>query len=112
MLTFLVCVLVAICGLVCIRMGISMKRGNISLLHDYHRSRVGETDGPALGRAAGRGTILVGVSVLILGVCMAAALLLDTTAFLWAGMAFFAAGLTVGTVQIARAVNRYNKGFF
>ena len=112
MLTFLVSILEAICGLVCIRLGSSMMKGNISLLHDYHRSRVEEKDGPALGKKAGSGMILVGAGLLAFGILMAAALLLDSTVFLWMGMALFVAGLLVGTVRMMRAVNQYNKGIF
>ena len=112
MLTFLVSILVAICGLVCIRLGSSMMKGNISLLHDYHRSRVEEKDGPALGKKAGSGMILVGVGLLAFGVLMAAALLLDNTLFLWIGMALFVAGLVAGTVRMMGAVKQYNKGIF
>lgn len=48
-----------IVGVVCIVLGISNMRGNISSLHSYHRKRVSEEDRVPLGKKVGLGTILV-----------------------------------------------------
>ena len=112
MLAILISLMVGLTGLVCIGLGISMKRGNISLLHDYHRSRVKPEDAPALGKAAGGGMMLVGISILVYAVSMAAVVLLDVQWLLWAGLCVFTAGLALGILRITRALNRYNNGIF
>ena len=43
----------ALVGVVCIVLGISNMKGNISSLHSYHRSRVSEEDRIPFGRMVG-----------------------------------------------------------
>ena len=50
-------------GVVCIVLGISNMRGNISSLHSYHRSRVSEEDRIPFGKQVGLGTIIVGIGI-------------------------------------------------
>jgi hypothetical protein len=53
-------VVTALVGIVCIVLGISNMKGNISSLHSYHRSRVSEEDRIPFGKKVGLGTIIIG----------------------------------------------------
>ena len=53
-------------GIVCIVLGISNMRGNISSLHSYHTHRVSEEDRIPFGKMVGLGTIIVGAGIMIL----------------------------------------------
>lgn len=102
----------AIVGLICIVIGISNRKGNISSLHSYHRERVTEEDRPAFGKAVGTGMIIVGVSVIIMGIATLVAMLSDTPAYAIVGMVMMFVGLAVGLVISFRAMIKYNKGIF
>ena len=55
-------------GVVCIILGISNMRGNISSLHSYHRHRVSEEDRIPFGKQVGLGIIIVGISIIVFSV--------------------------------------------
>jgi hypothetical protein len=52
-------------GILCIFLGSLNMKGNISLLHSYHRKRVLEKDRIPFGRKVGIGTIIIGVSIIL-----------------------------------------------
>ena len=98
-------------GILCIALGLSNMRGNLSTLHSYHRHRVSEADRLPFGRAIGRGTIVMGVAFVLFGGLTA----LDryTKANLVPiSYGIFIGGLVVGLVLVVYALIRYNKGIF
>jgi hypothetical protein len=98
-------------GILCIVLGASHMRGNLSTLHSYHRHRVSEADRLPFGRAIGRGTVILGGGLVLFGILTA----LDryTKASLVAlSYGVFISGLVVGLVLIVYALIRYNKGIF
>ncbi|MBR4887645.1 MAG: hypothetical protein IKU17_00705 [Clostridia bacterium] len=99
-------------GMVCIALGISNMKGNISSLHSYHRSRVTEEDRLSFGRLVGLGTIIIGGVLVIYGLLMGAALYTHVQAFTLAGTIVLIAGLVVGLGLSFYAMLRYNKGIF
>lgn len=70
-----------IVGVVCILLGVSNMRGNISSLHFYHRYRVSEEDRMPFGKKVGIGTILCGCGIIVFSVLSAATLLTDNQFF-------------------------------
>ena len=64
-------------GIICIVLGISNMRGNISSLHSYHRNRVSEENRKPFGRIVGLGTIIVGVGIMLYGGMIGLALYLE-----------------------------------
>ena len=57
-----------IIGLVLIIIGIFNMKGNISLLHSYHRKRVKKEDIIPFGKKVGIGSIIIGIAIIIAGV--------------------------------------------
>ena len=53
-----------IIGLVLIVIGIFNTKGNISLLHSYHRKRIKEEDIKPFGKKVGIGTIIIGITII------------------------------------------------
>ena len=86
--------------------GILNFRGNVSLIHWYHRTRIQPEDLPRYGRVMGIGTILVGLSV-------AVAVVLERV-LLWvtASYVVLALGLAAGFGFILYGQFKYNKGIF
>ena len=99
-------------GVVCIVLGISNMRGNISSLHSYHRSRVSEEDRIPFGKQAGLGTIIVGIGIIVFSVLSSVTLYTENDIFILVGTAVLIIGIILGLVISFRAMIKYNKGIF
>ncbi len=95
-------------GILCIVLGVSNMRGNISSLHSYHRKRVREEDRLPFGRLVGLGTVIIGASILLCNF----AYLLKTPFFHAVGTAILVVGLIVGLGISFYAMKKYNNGIF
>ena len=56
-----------IIGLIIIIIGILNMKGNISLLHSYHRKRVKKEDIIPFGKKVGIGNIIIGITIILAG---------------------------------------------
>ena len=99
-------------GVVCIFLGISNMRGNISSLHSYHRSRVSEEDRIPFGKQVGLGTIIVGIGIIVYSLLLSVTLYTENDIFTLVGTAFLIIGIILGLVISFRAMIKYNKGIF
>ena len=99
-------------GIVCIVLGVSNMRGNISSLHSYHRHRVSEEDRIPFGKKIGLGTIIIGLGIIIFSGLSAAALYTENDTFVLIGTAIMIAGMVIGLAISFRAMIKYNKGIF
>ena len=99
-------------GVVCIVLGISNMRGNISSLHSYHRSRVSEEDRIPFGKQVGLGIIIVGIGIIVFSVLSSATLYTENDIFILVGTAVLIIGIILGLVISFRAMIKYNKGIF
>ena len=99
-------------GVVCIALGISNMRGNISSLHSYHRNRVSEEDRIPFGKQVGLGTIIVGIGIIIFGVLSSVTLYTENDIFVLVGTVILIVGIILGLVISFRAMIKYNKGVF
>ncbi len=101
-----------IIGVVCIILGISNMRGNISSLHSYHRHRVSEEDRIPFGKKVGLGTIIIGIAIIVFSALSAISLYTDNQVFILVGTAILIAGLVVGIIMSFAAMIKYNNGIF
>ena len=94
-----------IIGLALIAVGIFNIRGNISLLHSYHRKRVKEEDVIPFGKRVGIGSVIIGISIILAGIF---------TIFNYTRISnvIIAIGLIIGSIIIFGAMFKYNKGIF
>lgn len=99
-------------GIVCVALGISNTRGNISSLHSYHRNRVAPEDVLPFGKKVGLGTIIIGCAIMIFSVLSAVALYTENQLFTLVGTAVMIIGLVVGMIIAFHAMIKYNKGIF
>ena len=99
-------------GVVCIVLGISNMRGNISSLHSYHRHRVSEEDRIPFGKQVGLGTIIIGVGIMVFSVLSSVTLYTENDIFILIGTAILIIGIILGLVISFRAMIKYNKGVF
>ena len=109
MLSFIPFIIV---GVVLIVIGITNLRGNISSLHSYHTHRVSEQDRLPLGKRVGVGKIILGASVILLGISSSLAILLENKVFMYVGTGVFFVAATVGSAISLFAIIKYNKGLF
>jgi len=105
-------VITFIIGVVCVILGISNMRGNISSLHSYHRHRVSEEDRIPFGKKVGIGTIIIGGSIIFFSILSAVTFLTENQSFILGGSVILIAGLVVGIIVTFRAMIKYNKGIF
>ena len=99
-------------GVVCIVLGISNMRGNISSLHSYHRSRVSEEDRIPFGKQVGLGTIIVGIGIIVFSVLSSVTLYTENDIFILVGTAILIIGIILGLIICFHAMIKYNKGIF
>ena len=101
-----------IVGIVCIVIGISNMRGNISTLHSYHRTRVKEEDRIPFGKMVGLGTITVGAGVILFGILSMLGDLLTTEWLIIAATVVMIVAIVVGLGIAFAAMKKYNGGIF
>ena len=99
-------------GVICIVLGISNMKGNISSLHSYHRNRVSEEDRIPFGKQVGLGTIIVGIGIIVFSVLSSVTLYTENDIFILVGTAVLIIGIILGLVISFRAMIKYNKGIF
>ena len=99
-------------GVVCIVLGISNMRGNISTLHSYHRHRVSEEDRIPFGKQVGLGTMIIGIGIIIFSVLFAVTLYTENNIFILIGTAVLIVGFVAGLIISFKAMIKYNKGIF
>jgi hypothetical protein len=94
-----------IIGLIIIIIGILNMKGNISLLHSYHRKRVKKEDIIPFGKKVGIGSIIIGITIILSGIF---------TFFKYTHICniVLSIGLTIGFIIIFYAMLKYNKGIF
>ena len=105
-------IVTALVGVVCIVLGISNMKGNISSLHSYHRKRVSEEDRIPFGKKVGLGTIIIGAVIIVFSGLSAVTLYTDNEVFTLIGTGILIAGIIVGLVISFKAMIKYNKGIF
>ena len=99
-------------GIICIIIGISNRKGNISTLHSYHRKRVTEENRIPFGKQVGLGMIVIGIALILFGILSYLALRLDNNLFLTVGFAIMIVGMAAGLGISFAAMIKYNKGIF
>ncbi len=99
-------------GVLCIVIGIFNMKGNIEMLHSYHRKRVSEEDRLPFGKLVGKGMIIMGVSIMIYSVLSALTLYLENDVYTIIGVVIMVVGFIVGLGMAFYAMIKYNKGIF
>ena len=99
-------------GIALIIIGVITFRGNISLLHSYHRKRVSEEDKIPFARQTGIGLIIVGAGMCVGNIFMIVEYITEQAIFNLVGTAILIAGLIVGLAISFWAMKKYNKGIF
>ena len=101
-----------IIGIVIIVIGIFNIKGNVSMMHSYHRKRVKPEDILPFGRLVGLGMIIIGVSLISMGVLSYLAVALQNELLLKIGYVTLIVGFIVGLGINFYAMFKYNKGIF
>ena len=101
-----------IIGVVVILMGISHRKGNISLLHSYHRNRVKEEDKIPYGKLLGLGMFIIGGTLMVVGGLTFAEASIAENIYSILRNVVLIGGLAAGCGVVFFAMFKYNKGIF
>ncbi len=99
-------------GAICVVIGISNMKGNISSLHSYHRNRVAEEEKLPFGKMVGLGTIICGGGLIINSIFSAISTFTEKQIYLIIGTTIMIIGIIVGLSISFWAMIKYNKGIF
>lgn len=102
----------ALIGIVFIVLGIIHLKGNISLLHSYHRKRVKEEYKVPFGRMTGTGIIIIGGALIVSGVLSYLSTYLQMEVLMTISYVVTGVGFVAGLIFIFYAMIKYNKGVF
>ncbi len=102
----------AVIGVIIIIIGIINRKGNVSMLHSYHRKRVSKEDMLPFGKLVGLGMIIIGISLIIMGALNFIATALNDNTYLILGNVASISGLVIGSIIAFYAMIKYNKGIF
>ena len=91
-------------GVILIVVGILNAKGNISMLHSYHRKRVKEEDVIPFGKKIGAGSIIMGLTIIAAGITDLLSLNIANIVLV--------VGFIPGIILIVYAMMKYNKGIF
>ena len=105
-------IVIFLVGVICIVLGISNMKGNISSLHSYHRNRVSEEDRIPFGKQVGLGTIIIGIGIMVFSALSAITLYIENNIFVLVGTVLLIGAIIIGLVISFRAMIKYNKGIF
>ena len=90
-------------------LGIAIYQGNTKLIHDYHQTRVKESERREYGREFAKGMFTICVTLVISGMT---ALFANNGAIAAASVIVLFAGLIAAIVILAKVQKKYNGGFF
>ena len=102
----------AVFGLILAVIGILNLKGNVSMLHSYHRHRVTEEDMKPLGKRVGIGMLICGGASFLYGLFSLFYDLTKHLVFVGIGVAVLLVGLAIGIALMLKAIIKYNKGLF
>lgn len=98
--------LLAVIGIICCYMGWRIwKKEQITLIHDYHYTKVKEKDKKPYTKRMGQALILMGAGMALTGI-------VDFVTFSMCGWIIFGVSFCVGLVMMVRAQMKYNHGIF
>lgn len=99
-------------GVLCIFLGISNMRGNLSSLHSYHRRRVSKEDRIPFGKKVGLGTVICGCAITVYSILSAFSYYFENEPLAVVGAVLLVVGLLAGLGLSFYAMFKYNKGIF
>ncbi len=105
-------IVLIILGIVFIIIGIFNRKGNVSILHSYHRKRVAEEDKISFGKLVGIGMMIIGITFIVSGVLTFLATALQQNIYLIIAKVLMCVNFVIGIVIILYAMKKYNKGIF
>lgn len=105
-------IMALIIGIILIFIGILNTKGNVSMLHSYHRHRVSEKNIIPFGKLVGLGTIIIGCSIILYDALFTITFFTDVKTYEIIGYVILVIGLVVGLIISFYAMIKYNKGIF
>lgn len=105
-------IVLSLVGDVMIVFGVLFCGGILKPLHSYHYKRLKKADRRKFGQQVGLGTMIMGTSVIFLGISIYVYEKMQYDCIILIGLCLMFAGMIAGTAITVRAMKKYNKGIF
>lgn len=105
-------IVLLILGILLIVMGITHRKGNLSLIHSYHYKRVSKNDIIPFGKTVGLGTIIIGSSIVNNAILYTIFYYTEIQIFELIGNIILITSFVIGIAIMFYAMFKYNKGIF
>ncbi|KAE9630678.1 MAG: hypothetical protein PWP07_1418 [Epulopiscium sp.] len=102
----IIMMIAAVLLLIC---GIAIQKGNTDLIHDYHRSKVKESDRLEYGKAFAKGIYLLAFTLLLSG---SVTLIGEDTAIVVISVAVLLIGMLISFMVLGKVQKKFNGGWF
>lgn len=96
-------------GVLFLGLAAAVYRGNTNLIHDYHQTRVKDTDKEEYGKSFSKGLLIIAIALIFSGII---ALLGKTTSIVFISIGVLFVGIIIAFIIIKRVQKRFNGGFF
>ena len=105
-------ILMLIIGVVFIIIGLLNRKGNVSMLHSYHKKRVSEEDMLPFGKMVGLGMIIIGIAMIFAAILFFLFVSFNAKIYNVLGNVVLGVGFAAGLIVSFYAMLKYNKGIF
>lgn len=90
-------------------LGVFIYKGNANLIHDYHQTRIKESEKNDYCKAFSKGMFLITLTLIVSGMV---ALIGKGTYTLTASVAILFIGIVISLIILTKAQKKYNRGLF
>lgn len=102
-------VLMFVSAIVFLSFGIAIYKGNTKLIHDYHQTKVKESEKKDYGKAFSKGIFLISISLALSG---SVALLGDSVHIIGFATSILFLGMIISFVILLKVQSKFNQGLF
>lgn len=103
-------IILILIGLILLLIGIKNYKGDISLIHSYHRHRVSEENKVIFSKLMGLGMIACSIGIILFSISLYLSKILEKSNYITVGSYLLVISLFMGVVFMIYATTKYNKG--
>lgn len=103
-------IILILIGLILLLIGINNYKGDISLIHYYHRQRVSEENKVIFSKLMGLGIVVCSIGIILFSIFLYLSKILEKSNYITVGSYLLVISLFIGVGLMIYATIKYNKG--